>query len=127
LLEGFSRAHPRQKKDWATLQAYLALHGVESWLAEALRAAAFVIAGSLNVLGLRRVVITGVLSELPPAVIEELSAAIKKGAMWARFGEVECVVAPRQRAAGMVAVGIDRFIAPEPGLASAGHLSSKKR
>ncbi len=120
LLEGFSRAHPRKKGGWAALQAHLKVQGVEPWLAEALHAAAFVIAGSLNVLGLRRVVITGVLSELPPVVFEGLSAAIKQGAMWARFGEVECVVAPRQRAAGMVAVGIDRFIAPEPGLANAG-------
>jgi predicted NBD/HSP70 family sugar kinase len=124
LLEGFAQAHPRKKRDWASLRAHLQGHGVEPWLAQALHAAAFVIAGSLNVLGLRRVVITGVLSELPPAVIAELSSAIKQGAMWARFGDVECVVAPRQRAAGMVAVGIDRFIAPEPGLASAGHLTS---
>jgi len=123
LLEGFSEAYPRQKKEWAALQAHLVVHGVEPWLAEALHAAAFVIAGSLNVLGLRRVVITGVLAELPPAVIGELSAAIKKGAMWARFGQVDCVIAPRQRAAGLVAVGIDRFIAPEPGLATANHLT----
>ena len=123
LLEGFCRAHPRQNKDWAAFQAHLEVNGVEPWLAEALHAAAFVIAGSLNVLGLRRVVITGVLTELPSAVLEQLSAAIKKGAMWARFGEVECVVAPRQRAAGLVAVGIDRFIAPEPGLAGAAQLT----
>jgi hypothetical protein len=49
--------------------------------------------------------------------VEQLSDAVQKGAMWARFGEVECVAAPRRRAAGLVAVGIDRFIAPEAGMA----------
>ena len=117
LLESFGAAHPRKKRDWASLQNHLAHNGVEPWLAEALHAAAVVIAGSLNVLGLRRVVITGALTELVPAVVEQLSDAVQKGAMWARFGEVECVAAPRRRAAGLVAVGIDRFIAPEAGMA----------
>lgn len=116
LLQSFGLAHPRKKKDWAAFKGHLAAHGVEPWLAESLQSAAVVIAGSLNVLGLRRVVITGVLADLAPAVIGQLSEAIKKGAMWARFGEVECVVAPRRRAAGLVAVGIDRFIAPETGM-----------
>jgi predicted NBD/HSP70 family sugar kinase len=115
LLESFGAAHPRKKRDWATLQRHLAEYGVEPWLAEGLHAAAVVIAGSLNVLGLRRVVITGALADLVPAVIEQLSNDVKKGAMWARFGDVECVAAPRRRAAGLVAVGIDRFIAPEAG------------
>ncbi|HWY31569.1 MAG TPA: hypothetical protein VNX46_12485, partial [Candidatus Acidoferrum sp.] len=117
-------AHPRKKGDWAAFKDHLAAHGVEPWLTESLQAAAVVIAGSLNVLGLRRVVITGVLADLAPAVIGELADAIKKGAMWARFGEVECVVAPRRRAAGLVAVGIDRFIAPETGMAGMNGLTT---
>jgi hypothetical protein len=32
--------------------------------------------------------------------------------MWARFGEVECVSAPRRRIAGLVYAGIERLIAP---------------
>ena len=59
------------------------------------------------------VVITGSLTELPPVVIEHLSRAIESGAMWARFGKVECRAAPRRRLAGLVAVGIDQFIAPD--------------
>ena len=116
LLQSFGMAQPRKKKDWPALKDHLAARGVEPWLAESLHAAAVVIAGSLNVLGLRRVVVTGALAELAPAVIGQLSDAVKKGAMWARFGEVECVIAPRRRAAGLVAVGIDRFIAPETGI-----------
>ena len=73
---------------------------------------AAVIAGALNVLGLRRVVITGDVLELPPAVFTYLSDAIIKGALWARFGELKVEKAPRRRKAGLVAAGIDRFIFP---------------
>jgi hypothetical protein len=67
----------------------------------------------LNVLGLRRVVITGSLGELPPTVLDHLSLAIRSGTMWARFGSVECTGERRQRLSGLVATGIDRFIVPE--------------
>jgi hypothetical protein len=59
------------------------------------------------------VVITGSITELAPAVLQHLSSAVANGAMWARFGEVECIGAPRRRAAGLVAVGIDRLVVPE--------------
>ncbi len=113
LLQSFFVAYPKKKNDWVTLIKHSVEKGVEPWLAQALDAAAVAIAGALNVLGLRRVVITGALMELAPSVLEHLAEAVKKGAMWARFGEVECVGAPRHRTAGLVAVGIDRLIAPE--------------
>lgn len=113
LLKSFAAAHPRKTKSWAVLQNHLAETGVESWLAQSLDAAAVAIAAALNVLGLRRVVVTGNLTELPAPVMRHFSSAIRSGAMWARFGEVECVSAPRRRTAGLVAVGIDRLIVPE--------------
>ena len=82
------------------------------WLAQALDAVATTIAGTMNVMGLRRVVITGSLTELPPAVVEYLSQAIRNGALWARFGKIECESAPRRRMTGLVAVGIDRLVIP---------------
>ena len=42
-----------------------------------------------------------------------LSRAVQNGAMWAKFGQVECVAAPRRRTAGLVAVGIDRLVVPD--------------
>jgi hypothetical protein len=45
--------------------------------------------------------------------MQHLSHAVQNGAMWARFGEVECVSAPRRRTAGLVAVGIDRLVVPD--------------
>jgi predicted NBD/HSP70 family sugar kinase len=113
LLESFAAAAPGTEHSWTALSSYIAAHGVKPWLAEALDAAAAAIAGSLNVLGLRRVVITGSLTELPPVVLEYLSHAVQSGAMWARFGQVECVSAPRRRNAGMVAVGINRLLVPD--------------
>ncbi len=95
---------------WEALAKDIAVGGVPAWLAETLEAAAVVIAGALNVLGLRRVVITGRLGELPPAVMEHLSAAVSRGALWARFGRVECDHASRRRLAGLVAAGIDRLV-----------------
>jgi len=78
------------------------------------------------VLGLRRVVITGSLTELPPAVLEYLSHAVQNGAMWARFGQVECLSAPRRRTAGLVAVGIDRMVVPDRKHAPASLGAAKK-
>lgn len=112
LLESFAKNCPRTGHSWTDLNAHIGRHGVEPWLAESLNAAAAAIAGALNVLGLRRVVITGSLAELPPSVMHHLAAAIKDGAMWARFGEVECAAAPRRRIAGLIAVGIDHFVLP---------------
>ena len=113
LLESFAGATRRKNGSWAELHAHIAEHGVEPWLATSLEAAAAAIAGAINVVGLRRVVITGSLAELPPAVTQHLFRAIESGAMWARFGSVECVAAPRRRTAGLAAVGIDRFIVPD--------------
>ena len=113
LLKSFSAAQPGKTKSWAALQNHLAETGVEPWLAQSLDAAAVAIAAALNVLGLRRVVVTGNLTELPPAVLQHFSKAIRDGAMWARFGESECVSAPRHRTAGLVAVGLDQLVVPE--------------
>jgi hypothetical protein len=71
-----------------------------------------VIAGALNVTGLRCLILTGILTELAPSAVEYLCKAIMRGAMWARFGELTIGTAPRRRAAGLVAVGIDRLALP---------------
>jgi predicted NBD/HSP70 family sugar kinase len=97
---------------WEKLVTHVQTHGLEPWLRETLDLTAKVIAGGLNVLGVHRVIVTGSLTELPGFVVEHLSAEIQKGAMWGRFGQVICQSAPRRRAAGLVAVGIDRLVLP---------------
>jgi predicted NBD/HSP70 family sugar kinase len=113
LLESFSAATRGKKKSWCQLREHIAAHGIEAWLAHSLDAAAVAIAGALNVLGLRRVVITGSLTELPPAVLAHLAQAVQNGSMWDKFGEVECVAAPRHRTAGLIAIGLDRLVVPD--------------
>jgi predicted NBD/HSP70 family sugar kinase len=110
LMQSFAAAHPEARATWAALKNHIGQQGVEPWLAESLEAAAIVIAGALNVIGLRHVVLTGTLAELPPAGLEFLTAAIQRGAMWARFGQVEVETAPRRRTAGLVAVGMGQLI-----------------
>jgi predicted NBD/HSP70 family sugar kinase len=112
LLQSFAEAEPDRTNNWAALCYFLAEHGVVPWLARTLDATGIAIAGALNVLGVRRVVITGIIPQLPPVVLEHLTETITQGAMWARFGDVEFVSAPRRRAAGLVAMGIDQILLP---------------
>jgi predicted NBD/HSP70 family sugar kinase len=115
LLHSFVEANRGQAEDWGAMIAHVRSEGIKPWLAESLAAAGSVIAGALNVLGLRHVVVTGSLTEMPPAVMDHLAAAIREGAMWGRFGTVTCESAPRRRIAGLVAAGIDRLLVPLDG------------
>lgn len=120
LLESFCDANPGAAKSWEGLTEHIRRNGVDPWLAGTLEATAVAIAGALNVIGLRHVVLTGSLTELPSAVIQHLTRAIQRGAMWARFGEVEVEVAPRRRTAGLVTVGMERLILSEGSLPARG-------
>jgi predicted NBD/HSP70 family sugar kinase len=113
LLQSFADAYPKSPKTWHALSNSIAERQVEPWLAKTLDVMAAGIAGALNVLGLRRIVITGTVAELPPLVFSYLSTAIIKGTLWARFGELKVEKAPRRRNAGLVAAGIDRIVVPE--------------
>lgn len=112
LLESFAAVHGGLAPAWEIMIERLAIRGVEPWLATTLDATSVVIAGALNVLGVRTVVVTGSLSDLPTAVMDHLSCAIRKGSIYARFGQIEIETAPRHRTAGLVAAGIDRLVVP---------------
>ena len=112
LLQSLVESQGKEPAQWADLAEHIKAKGVKPWLATTLEDTAVVIAGALNVLGLRRVIVTGSLVELPPAVMEYLRGAVIQGSMWARFGEVLVQSAPRRRTAGLVAVGIDRLVLP---------------
>ena len=98
---------------WPELRTHLTGRTLPEWFQRSLKAAAAIIAGALNVLGLRRAVITGSLTELPPMVLEHLASRVTQDAMWARFGEVICQSAPRRRAMGLVGLGVDRLLVPD--------------
>lgn len=112
LLASFAIASPKSSPTWEAFTKSIAEHGITPWLAKTLDTAAAVIAGALNVLGVRRVVITGIITELPPAVFSHVSKSIARGILWARFGQVKIEKAPRRRNAGLVAAGIDRLVVP---------------
>jgi predicted NBD/HSP70 family sugar kinase len=120
LLRSFAAARPGATATWPALVQFIAARGVVPWLAEALDATAIALAGALNVCGLRRVVVTGSLEELPSAVLRYLASAIERGALWARWGRVKVEGAPRRRAAGLAAAGMERLVLPmienEPGV-----------
>jgi predicted NBD/HSP70 family sugar kinase len=88
LLQTLNESQPGRQNHWSDFVSYAANHGVVPWLGETLDAAGAVVAGALNVLGIRRVVISGVLSDLPAPVHRYLSDAIARGALWQRFGHV---------------------------------------
>lgn len=125
LLASFRDAVDRPASDWPALVEYVNRHGVEDWLRPSLDAAASSIAGALNILGLRHAVVTGSLTDLPAAT-DYLSAAVVRGAMWARFGEVTCTAAPRRRALGLVAAAVERNLLGEPERRTAEELSFDK-
>jgi predicted NBD/HSP70 family sugar kinase len=115
LLQSLAEAGEPSPHHWPGLLRRLEEGGVPYWLKPGLDAMAVIIAGALNVLGIRRVIITGTLTECPAAVTDYLSRAVISGAMWARFGQVECQAMPRRRMVGLVTVGLDRIILPMTG------------
>jgi len=105
---------------WAEFVAAVRRGAPPSWLLASMEAAGAVIAGALNVLGLRKAVVTGHLNDLPTAACETLAEAIRRGAMWARFGEILCELAPRRRGAGLIAACMDRLLPEISAKAKAG-------
>jgi len=112
LFRSWAEASPEATRDLPDLSRHVQDNGVPDWLIDTLEAAGAVVAGALNVMGLRRLIVSGVLNELPQAVQERFASAVSQGALWGRFGEISCTFAPRHHTAGMVAVGLDRLVAP---------------
>jgi predicted NBD/HSP70 family sugar kinase len=82
------------------------------FLTDALDAAAGCIAAILNVCGLKRVVVSGLIRDLGPRAADHLIAAIRRAAMWSRFDTVEVELVQRRRARGLTIAGIQRVIMP---------------
>lgn len=96
-------------RTWDELVEAVRSEGLAGWMRRSLEAVATTIAGALNVLGLKRVTLTGAMGELPGAA-DYLGSAITKGSMWARFGDVICKPAPRRRMSGMVSAAINKVL-----------------
>lgn len=112
MLMSLATQHGKRRAGWRQLVKHVEAHGIEPWLKRSLDAAGTTIGGALNVVGVRHVVVTGSLTELPDGVMHYLGEAVERAAMWARFGQVVCTAAPRRRAAGLAAAAIDQLILP---------------
>ncbi|MGA2497352.1 MAG: ROK family transcriptional regulator, partial [Tepidisphaeraceae bacterium] len=91
LLATFAAEAGRKIPGWPVLVEHVTRLGLQPWLVRALDVAATTIAGAINVLGLHRVVVTGSLTELPECVMSHLAEAVRRGALWGRFGDVQCI------------------------------------
>jgi predicted NBD/HSP70 family sugar kinase len=99
--------------EWERLIAYFQRGELPAWIIPSLDAVATTIAGGLNLMGTRRTILTGSFNELP-AVADYICAAVKRAAMWSRFGDVRCETAPRRRMMGMASLAINEVLLVEP-------------
>lgn len=111
----------------AAFSQYIDEHGVPAWFKERIDAAAMVIASALNTLGLREVVVSGYVNELPPIVAQLLDAAIRNDAMWGRFGTLRCRRVPRRRWLGITSVAVERTMLAVPESLNGGPRFSSSR
>jgi len=117
LLESFRQARQQPRATWAQLSGDVREGGVEPWLLRSIDAAAVVIAGGINLLGLGHIILTGHLPSLHPAVGEAFGRRVSEHALLGRFGRLDCRTAPRRRSLGLLAAAADRILLPEPGVA----------
>ena len=116
LLKSFRERSRHKRAPWATLAEHVAAAGVEPWLAEAIDAAAVVIAGAINLVGTQDVVLMGGLPNLHRDVGEAFQQRVQVHSLIGRFGRLSCVVAPRRRGLGLVAAAADRVLLAGPEL-----------
>jgi len=122
LLQSWKEASPKRRTTLAELGSHIQKEGIPDWLEETLDRAGAVIAGALNMMGLRTVIVSGVLNDLPESVHRRFEEAVSSAALWQRFGTISCLFAPRHHTAGMIAVGLDRLVIPATPGASLAHL-----
>ena len=104
----------RGPRTWPALLEELQREGLPPWIHPSLDAVATTIAGGVNLLGVRHVLVTGMLNDAP-AVTDYLCDAVRQGAMWQRFGELQCQPIRRRRLLGMISLAMDHVMLSEHG------------
>lgn len=107
LLQTLAAATGLKNPRWPQLREQVQ-HTPTAWLEPSLEATASMIGGALNLLGVRQVIMTGAVDELPARIGQDLAGRISQAALWGRFGDVATAVAPRRRALGLVAGAVER-------------------
>ncbi|MBL9148598.1 MAG: ROK family protein [Phycisphaerae bacterium] len=114
LLASFRTRRRAPKATWDDCVEHVAARGIEPWLATSIDAAATVIAGALNLIGVSELVVTGDLPALHPDVTALLDERVQAHALIGRFGRLVCRTAPRRRVFGLVTAAADRVLLAEP-------------
>jgi predicted NBD/HSP70 family sugar kinase len=116
LLDAYRTFIKKPKATWVDLSDHVRAKGVEPWLKEIIEATGIVVAGAVNLLGLREVVTVGELTDMHADVIKLIEDSVRRHALCSRFTTVNCTAAPRRRILGLVAAATDRVLLPEPSL-----------
>jgi len=82
------------------------------WMRVTFDAIATCVSGALNLYGVRRAVLVGRITELPPLATDYLIDVIQRASMWSRFADVSVTLAPKRISRGLVVAGIHRFVMP---------------
>lgn len=112
----WNKHHRPGFRKWGNLADHLANHpDIDlGWIEPTLDAAGSVIGSALNTIGVKRVVFTGAVNDLPEHFQRMLSECVARHSLWGRLEDIACDFSPRYRMRGMVATGIDRLVAPLP-------------
>lgn len=111
LLQSFREAARSPRAKWADMEKKLAASAdLPAWLGEAIDAAASVVVGAVNLVGLRHVVVTGHLPLLHPLALQRLADGVKAHSLLGRIDRVSVVPAPQRRWLGLVAGAADRLL-----------------
>jgi N-acetylglucosamine repressor len=114
LLASYRTRRRAPKATWDDCVRHVRERGIEPWLASSIDAAATVIAGALNLIGVSELVVTGDLPALHPDVTALLDERVRAHALIGRFGRLVCRTAPRRRVFGLVTAAADRVLLAEP-------------
>jgi N-acetylglucosamine repressor len=82
------------------------------WMRATFDAIATCVSAALNLYGVRRVVMVGVIADLPALASDYLIGVIQRASMWSRFDAVAVTLAPKRVSRGLVIAGMHRFVMP---------------
>jgi predicted NBD/HSP70 family sugar kinase len=113
LLASHAAASKKRDPSWEELVVALGRQqAIPSWFFETMQACAITVGGALNLLGLDRVVLTGLFETLPSHCLAQLAQQIESASLVARFGRVQVSVAQRRRAQGLLRRVLHRLVIP---------------
>lgn len=110
LLEMWRKTEPSQAQSADQMYAFIRERGLPFFLLPALDAIASTVAGAVNLLGIRQVVLDGPLPHAHSSVVEYVTERVNTLSLWGKFDRVECVASVGSRQQGMASLALDEVI-----------------